>query len=83
MQTIDYLELLINDQTEADQKFMLVEMDDLLFKITLYGKPQSVQDPNINFDSVQIPFDDITSTVMKYQVDKIYCIKNGIILGNN
>lgn len=70
METIDYLQKLIDWDVEADAKFIYIKIDDQIYRLQLNGKPKGIQDPQLDFDCIQMPLGD-------YQLNKYYYIKDG------
>lgn len=70
METIDYLQKLIDWNVDADAKFIYVKIDNQTYRIQLNGKPNSIQDPNLDFDCIQM-------SIGNYQLNKYYYIKDG------
>ncbi len=70
METIDYLEKLINWDVDADAKFIYVKIDGQSYRIQLRGKPTGLEDPELDFDCIQMP-------VGQYQFNRYYYIKDG------
>lgn len=70
METIDYLQKLINWDVDADVKFLYIKVDGQSFRLQLRGKPSGLQDPQLDFDCVEMP-------IGNYEFGKYYRIKNG------
>lgn len=70
METIDYLEKLINWDVDADVKFVYIRIDGQSYRIQLRGKPSGLQDPELDFDCVEMP-------IGNYEFGTDYYIKNG------
>lgn len=70
METIDYLEKLINWDIDADAKFIYVKIDGESYRIQLRGNPKGLEDPELDFDCIQMP-------IGNYEFNRYYRIKNG------
>ena len=70
MEIIDYLQKLIDWKVDADVKFVYIKIDGQSYRIQLRGKPSGLQDPELDFDCIQMP-------IGNYEFNRHYYIKNG------
>ena len=70
METIDYLQKLINWDVDADVKFVYIRIDGQSYRLQLKGKPSGLQDPELDFDCVEM-------SIGNYEFNRYYRIKNG------
>lgn len=77
METIECLERLIQwDVDDFDYKFMLNQVDGVLYQVTLKGNPTSILDGQLDFDSIQLQ----NNNVGNYVVGQMYAVKNNTII---
>ncbi len=75
MELIDYLQQMINWDIQAQKKFIYIRQDGILKLIMLNGKPYSIQDPQIDFDVLQMPL----TALQQFKLNTYY-YQNGLVI---